>query len=69
MSKYRKDKDYKIAAVFAAGGSAAGAGVAAAVGNIGLADAFGGIAVGVAPIVCAGTVAGTAAYGVKKLFD
>lgn len=69
MSRRRKEKDFKVAAAFAAGGSAAGAGLASVVGNVGLAGAFGGVAIGATPIVCAGTVAGMAAYGIKKLFD
>ncbi|WP_277884120.1 hypothetical protein [Nostoc sp. FACHB-280] len=43
--------------------------MAAVVGNMGLAGAFGGIAIGAAPVIAAGTVVGLAAYGVKKLFD
>lgn len=58
-----------MAAIFAAGGGAAGVGLASVVGNMGLAGAFGGIAVGATPVICAGTVAGMAAYGIKKLFD
>lgn len=66
MSKKKKAAE---AAGFAAGGSAAGAGVAAIVGNMGLAGAFGGIAIGATPVVCAGAVVGMAAYGIKKVFD
>ncbi len=69
MSKNQKKKDFKVAAAFAAGGSAAGAGLVSVVGNMGLAGAFGGIAIGAAPVVFAGTVAGMAAYGIKQLFD
>ena len=69
MPRHKKDKDFKIAAAFAAGGSAVGAGLASVVGNVGIAGAFGGVAIGATPIVCAGTVAGMAAYGIKKLFD
>ena len=69
MSRNKKEKDFKVAAAFAAGGSAAGAGLVAMVGNMGLAGAFGGIAIGAAPVACAGTVTGMAAYGIKKLFD
>jgi len=69
MSKNRKDEDIKEASGFAAGGAVAGAGLAAVVGNMGLAGAFGGIAIGAAPVIAAGTVVGLAAYGVKKLFD
>ncbi len=57
------------AAGFAAGGAVAGVGVASVVGNMGLAGAFGGIAIGAAPVVAAGAVVGLAAYGLKKLFD
>jgi hypothetical protein len=64
----RKD-DFKEAAGFAAGGGTAGATIAVLVGNMGLAGAFGGIAIGAAPVVGAGVVFGMAAYGVKKLFD
>jgi hypothetical protein len=69
MTKNRKEDDVKEASGFAAGGAAAGAGVAAMLGNMGLAGAFGGIAIGAAPVIAAGTVVGLAAYGVKKLFD
>ncbi len=67
MSK--KNDDFKEAAGFTAGGAAAGAGVAATVGNMGLAGAFGGVAIGAAPVVAAGAVVGLAAYGLKKIFD
>ena len=58
----------KEAAGFAAGGGAAGAGVAAVVGNMGLAGAFGGIAIGATPVICAGAVVGVAAFGIKQAF-
>ncbi|MCP6761145.1 MAG: hypothetical protein NHB32_20925 [Fischerella sp. CENA71] len=57
------------AAVFAAGGAAGGAGLAAIVGNMGLAGGFGGIAIGAAPVIAAGAVVGLAAYGIKKAFN
>lgn len=69
MAEKRKEDDIKEASGFAAGGAAAGAGVAAVVGNMGLAGAFGGIAIGAAPVVAAGAVVGLAAYGLKKLLD
>lgn len=64
-----KIKDWKTAAGFAVTGGATGTGIAALVGNMGLAGVFGGIAIGTAPVVSAGVVLGMAAYGVKKLFD
>lgn len=67
MSK--KNQDFKEAAGFAVGGGAVGAGAAAYIGNMGLAGAFGGIAIGAAPVVGAGIVLGMAVYGMKKLFD
>lgn len=69
MSNDGNGRDFKVAAAFTAGGGAAGAGVASVVGNMGLAGAFGGIAIGAAPVVCVGAVAGMAAFGIKKLFD
>ncbi|MBD1217837.1 hypothetical protein RI030_03495 [Aphanizomenon flos-aquae NRERC-008] len=44
-------------------------GVAALVGNMGLAGAFGAVAVGAAPVVAAGAVVGLAAFGIKKVFE
>lgn len=64
-----KSKDFKEAVGFAAGGGAAGAGIAAMIGNMGLAGGFGAIAVGTTPVVGAGIVVGMAAYGIKKLFE
>jgi hypothetical protein len=61
--------DVKKALGFVATGSAAGAGIFALVGNMGLAGSFGGIAIGAAPVISAGAVIGMAAYGVKKLFN
>lgn len=69
MSQQKQGEKIKEAAGFAAGGGALGAGVAALVGNMGLAGAFGGIAIGAAPVVGAGMVAGLAAYGIKKVLD
>ena len=66
MSRKRKATE---AVGFATGGGAAGAGVAAVVGNMGLAGAFGGIAIGAAPVIAAGSIVGMAAYGVKKIFE
>jgi hypothetical protein len=64
-----KKKDFSEAAGFAAGGGILGAGIASVVGNMGLAGAFGGIAIGAAPVIAAGSVVGMAAYGMKKIFD
>jgi hypothetical protein len=63
------NKNYQEAAGFAAGGGAVGAGIAALVGNMGLAGAFGGIAIGAAPVIASGAMLGMAVYGTKKLFD
>ncbi len=49
--------------VFIAGGSAAGAGVSATVGGMGLAGGFGAVGIGMAPVTAVGAVAGAAAYG------
>jgi WD40 repeat protein len=49
--------------VFIATGSAAGAGVSATVGGIGLAGGFGAVGISAVPVVGAGAVAGAAAYG------
>ncbi len=65
----KKEKGIKEAAGFAASGGVLGAGIAAAVGNMGLAGAFGGIAIGATPVVGAGVVAGLAAYGIKKAIN
>jgi hypothetical protein len=64
-----KKKDFSEAASFAAGGSILGAGIASVVGNMGLAGAFGGIAIGATPVIAAGSVVGMAVYGIKKIFD
>ena len=69
MSKQNQEQKLQEAAGFAAGGGALGAGLAAVVGNMGLAGAFGGIAIGAAPVIGAGVVAGLAAYGLKKVLD
>jgi hypothetical protein len=52
--------------VFIAGGAAAGAGVSATVGGMGLAGGFGAVGIGMAPVTVAGAVAGAAAYGAFK---
>jgi hypothetical protein len=69
MSKKHKDNNGAEAAGYAASGAAAGAGLASVVGNMGLAGAFGGIAVGAAPVIAVGAVVGLAAYGLKKAFE
>jgi hypothetical protein len=69
MGKQNKENDIKEVAGFAAGGAAAGMGVAAFVGNMGLAGAFGAVAVGAAPVVAAGAVLGVAAFGLKKVIE
>ena len=66
--KDKRDKNLKEAAGFAVGGGATGAGIAAMVGNMGLAGGFGAVAIGATPIVGAGVVVGMAAYGIKKIF-
>ncbi len=52
--------------VFIAGGAAAGAGVSATIGGMGLAGGFGAVGIGMAPVTVAGAVAGAAAYGAFK---
>ena len=52
--------------VFIAGGAAAGAGVSATIGGMGLAGGFGAVGIGMAPVTVAGVVAGAAAYGAFK---
>ncbi len=69
MTKQNQERKLKEAAGFAAGGGALGAGLASVVGNMGLAGAFGGIAIGATPVIGAGVVAGLAAYGIKKVID
>ncbi len=54
---------------YAATGAAVGSQVAATVGGMGLVGGFGGVAVGAAPVVAAGAVVGTAAYGAKKALE
>jgi hypothetical protein len=49
-----------------AGGATAGAAVVAAVGNMGLVGAFGGVGIGMAPVAIAGGVVGAAGYGAVK---
>ncbi len=66
MSK--KSNSSTEAAGYAGTGAILGAGVSAIVGNMGLAGAFGGIAVGAAPVIAAGSIIGLAAFGIKKAF-
>ncbi|MBE9125957.1 MULTISPECIES: PspA/IM30 family protein [unclassified Coleofasciculus] len=54
---------------FIATGAATGAGVSATVGGMGLVGGFGGISVGMAPVVAAGAMAGAATYGGKKAIE
>ena len=56
-------------AAFVAGGTAAGAGVSATVGGMGLLAAGTGVGIGMAPVAAAGAVAGAAAYGAKKAIE
>ncbi len=51
---------------FAGGGALAGAGVSYVVGGMGLAFMGTAVGIGMLPVVAAGAVVGTAAYGVKK---
>ncbi len=69
MSKKNKWKKISEGGGFAAGGGLLGAAVSATIGNMGLAGAFGGIAIGATPVVAAGAVVGMAAYGVKKMME
>ena len=62
-------RNFREAAGFAGGGGAFGAGVASMVGNMGLAGAFGGVSIGAAPVIAAGTIVGLAAFGLKKALD
>lgn len=55
--------------VFIAGGTAAGAGVSATIGGMGLAGGFGAVGIGMAPVTVAGAVAGAAAYGAFKAIE
>ena len=69
MSKSNDDfKDKTEAARYVAGGAAAGAGVAATVGGMGLAVGGTAVAITAAPVVAGGAVVGLAAYGFKKAF-
>jgi hypothetical protein len=51
---------------FVAGGAIAGASTSHTIGNLGLLGAFGGVSVGAAPVVAAGAIAGSAAYGAVR---
>lgn len=64
-----KNQDVKEAMSFVVGGGTLGAAVSAWVGGMGLAGAFGGVAIGTIPVVGAGVVVGMAVYGIKKLID
>ena len=70
MSEEEKNNsnDKKQAGYFAGGGAAAGAVTAAVVGKMGLAAMGTATAVGAAPVIIFGAVAGLAAFGVKKAF-
>ena len=69
LSHVMSKRNFREAAGFAGGGGAFGAGVASIVGNMGLAGAFGGVAIGATPVIAAGTIVGLAAFGIKKAFD
>lgn len=62
-------KDKAEGAALVAGGTVAGASVAGTVGGMGLVGGFGGVAIGAAPVVAAGAVVGSAAYGAKKAIE
>jgi hypothetical protein len=66
---FKKNQDVKEAVGYAAAGDAFGAGMSAWIGSMGLAGAFGAVAIGTIPVVGAGVVVGMAAYGIKKLID
>lgn len=68
MSKFDEFKDKAEAAMYTAGGAAAGLGVASTVGGMGLAVGGTAIAITAAPVVAGGAVIGLAAYGFKKAF-
>jgi hypothetical protein len=57
------------AAVSIGVGTAVGVGTSAVVGGMGLAVAGTGVAIGLAPVVAAGAVVGTAVYGVQKAIE
>jgi hypothetical protein len=61
--------DKSQAADFIKVGVVAGEIAANAVGGMGLAGGFGGVAIGAAPVVAAGAVVGAAAYGAKKAIE
>lgn len=62
-------KDKVEATALVASGTAAGAGVSAVVGGMGLVGGFGGVVIGAAPVMAAGAVVGSAAYGAKKAIE
>lgn len=55
--------------VFIASGAAAGAGVSATIGGMGLAGGFGAVGIGMAPVTAAGAVAGAAVFGAFKAIE
>jgi hypothetical protein len=55
--------------VFIASGAAAGAGISATIGGMGLAGSFGAVGIGMAPVTAAGAVAGAATYGAFKAIE
>jgi len=61
-----KDNNAQEAGMYAAGGAAGGAGLAATVGGMGLAVGGTAVSIGMAPVVGAGALVGLAAYGIKK---
>jgi len=62
----KEDKNAQEAGMFAAGGAAGGAGLAAMLGGMGLAVGGTAVSIGMAPVAGAGAIVGLAAYGVKK---
>lgn len=57
------------AGIHVAGGAAAGAGVSAMVGGMGLAVGGTAIGIGMLPVAAAGSLVGLAIYGAKKAIE
>jgi hypothetical protein len=64
-----KNKSGPEAAGYAAAGAAAGAGLSAWIGGMGLALAGTAVSIGMAPVAAVGAMAGLAVYGVKKALE
>jgi len=68
-SYYNFPQNLTTATTFLTGGATIGAGIYSTVGGVGLVGSFGGIGLGIMPLMGVGAVAGAATYGAFKAID